>query len=129
MQVEMNTGGFSLFVVTTTKRHSWILNLYKYNEGNRRFKRYDVLIGGSIYAQPVNVIFILHLFYLSSHIALPGYFFVIFDHWPRNSFLVPDSCWTTIRNNNSMYAYKLISADFTEDILKNDQNDACFFSF
>jgi hypothetical protein len=57
------------------------------------------------------VFFILHLFYLSSHIALTGYCFVIFDHWPRNSFLVPDSCWTTIRNNNSMLNFFFLWVD------------------
>jgi hypothetical protein len=81
------------------------------------------------FAVPLMFFFIPHLFYLSSHIALTGIFFVIFDHLLRYSFLVPDSCWETIINSNSIYAYKLIRADFTENIIKHDKNDACFFSF
>jgi hypothetical protein len=32
----------------------------------------------------------------------------VFDFWPRYLFLVPDSCWASVRNSNSIYAYKLI---------------------
>ena len=31
--------------------------------------------------------YILHLFYLSRYIALTGYFFVIYCHWPKCSFV------------------------------------------
>jgi hypothetical protein len=33
----------------------------------------------------------------------------VFGFWAKCSFLVPDSCWTTVRNSNSIYAYKLIN--------------------
>ena len=79
------------------------------------------------FAGPLMAFLILHLFYLSSHIALTGNLFTIFCHWQRNSFLVPVSCWATITNINS--AYKLISPDFTEDKIKNVKNDACLISF
>ena len=79
-----------------------------------------------VFAVPLMFFFILYLFYLSSHIALTRTFFAIFDHWPRYSFLVPDSCWATIRNSNTIYAYKFISANFTEDIIKNDKDETCF---
>ena len=104
------------------------LKLCTYNEGYRKdwkircFNRRRYFFGG-----PLMAFFILHLFYLSSHIALIGYTFGIFGHWLRNSLLVPVSCWATIRNINS--AYKLIRADFTEDKIKNDKNDACLISF
>jgi hypothetical protein len=40
------------------------------------------------------------------------------------SFLVPDSCWATVRNSNSIYAYKR-----GLHIIQNNKNDACFCSF
>ena len=58
--------------------------------------------------------FILHLFYLSSQIALTGYIFVIYMVTDQNiAFLVPDSCRATERNSNS------ISADVTDDAFEN----------
>jgi hypothetical protein len=42
----------------------------------------------------------------------------VFGFWPRYLFLVLDSCWAMARNSNRIYAYKLISADFTEDTIK-----------
>ena len=39
---------------------------------------------------------------------------------PNKAFLVSDSCRATERNGNR------ISADITDDIIENDQNDTCF---
>jgi hypothetical protein len=39
------------------------------------------------------------------------------------AFLVPDSCWAMVRNGNS------ISADFTEDTIKNNENNALFWQY
>ena len=48
---------------------------------------------------------------------------MLFSHGPNKEFLVPDSCRVTERNGNS------IRADFTENIIENDYNDACFSYF
>ena len=61
-------------------------------------------------------IFILHWFYF----ALTGYVFVIYVTDQNIAFLVPDSCWATERNGNS------ISADVTDGAFENVQNDAYF---
>ena len=54
------------------------------------------------------------------------YFFVVslMDFFLSCSFLVPDSCWATVRNSNSMYAYKR-----GLHIIQNNKNDAFFCSF
>ena len=57
--------------------------------------------------------FILHSFYMNSQIALTWSIFVIYGHWPIIAYLVPDSCWETERNGNS------ISADVTDDAFEN----------
>jgi hypothetical protein len=41
---------------------------------------------GLSWTTDVNDNVILHWFYLSSQTALTGYFFVIYDHWPKYSF-------------------------------------------
>jgi len=42
---------------------------------------------------------------------------VLFNYRSKKDFLVPVSCWATVRNGNS------ISADFTEDAIENYYND------
>ena len=44
---------------------------------------------------------------------------VLYNDGPNKTFLVPDSCRVTERND------KKISADFTEDAIENYYNDAC----
>jgi hypothetical protein len=75
--------------------------------------------------------FILHLFYSSSHIVLTGYVLLYICIWFLTKIYF-SGIWFMLsdgKNSNSMYAYKLISADFKEDTIKNDKNNACFCSF
>ena len=58
------------------------------------------------------VFIMMHCFYLSC--ALTGYIFAIYGNWPRYS--SPGS-WFMLRNGNC------INTDFTEDTIKNDEND------
>jgi hypothetical protein len=51
------------------------------------------------------------------------YTLMLFSHGHNKALLVPDSCRATIRNCNS------ISADFTNDIIENYYNHACFSYF
>ena len=57
-------------------------------------------------------------------ITLKGRNTFVFGFWSRYFFLVPDSCWATVRNSNSIYAYKR-----GLHIIQNNKNDACFCSF
>ena len=59
-------------------------------------------------------LFILHWFYLSSKIALTGYIFFYIWYLIKICwvFWVPESCWATVRYDNS------ISADVREDTIK-----------
>lgn len=57
---------------------------------------------------------ILPLFFWTSNISMTGYILLYTDIDQDLVFLVHDLCWTMIRNGNS------ISADFTEDAIKND---------
>jgi hypothetical protein len=63
---------------------------------NQNIKQRDIRCFNSI-SSPSRYcfFFILHLFYLSS--CTDRICFAMFHHWPRYSYLVPDSCWATTR--------------------------------
>ena len=48
---------------------------------------------------------------------------MLFSHEPNKAFLIPDTCRTTERNDNS------INPDVTDDAIENDYNDAYFSYF
>ena len=53
---------------------------------------------------------IVKIFYMWMFcITLKGRNTFVFGFWSRYFFLVPDSCWATVRNSNRIYAYKLIN--------------------
>ena len=53
---------------------------------------------------------IVKIFYMWMFcITLKGRNTFVFGFWSRYFFLVPDSCWATVRNSSRIYAYKLIN--------------------
>jgi hypothetical protein len=65
----------------------------------------------------LQIIWLLHLYYIVSSIQMFVHLYI--QHsltlsiciWflTKICFLVPDSCWATVRKSNSIYAYKLIN--------------------
>jgi hypothetical protein len=53
---------------------------------------------------------IVKIFYMWMFcITLKGRNTFVFGFWSRYFFLVPDSCWATVKNSNRIYAYNLIN--------------------
>jgi hypothetical protein len=53
---------------------------------------------------------IVKIFYMWMFcITLKGRNTFVFGFWSRYVFLVPDSCWATVRNSNRIYAYNLVT--------------------